>query len=165
MAEKKRSLVAHYIDTTPSATAATYKLIGYGVTSLQMAYNPQTTQETYINQDNATTTVDSYQPTVPVAQKVYTGDPVFDYIDSIRQGGPSIGGDDLTTLVEVRLYETPDTAGTSYPATKWSVALQVDNAPGGDGGAKASMDWTININGDPTDGDFNVSTFAFTATP
>ena len=165
MAEKNRSLVAHYIDTTPAVTARTYKLIGYGVTSLQMAYNPQTSNETYIHEDLSHTTVDSYQPTIPVNQKVYTGDDVFTFIEAIRQAGPSIGANDLTTLVEVRLYETPNTAGTSYPATKWSVAIQIDNAPGGDGGAKAEIDWTMNVLGAGVDGDFNVSTKAFTATP
>jgi hypothetical protein len=165
MAEKNRNLVAHYLNTTPSATAPTYVLLGYGITSLQMAYNPQTTTETYINQDTATTTVDSYQPNIPVNQKVYTGDAAFTFIEAIRQAGPSIGGNDLTDIVEVRLYETPDTAGTSYPASKWNIAIQIDNAPGGDGGTKATMDWTINILGDLVDGDFNVSSPAFTATP
>ncbi|RUM43013.1 MAG: hypothetical protein DSY80_06290 [Desulfocapsa sp.] len=161
MTAKKRSLVAHYVNTTPSATADTYALVGNGVSTAQMAMNPQTSTVQYIHQDVATTSVDGYQPNLPIEQIVYPGDDLFDFIDAIRQAGPSIGENDITELVEVRLYETPDTAGTSYPATKWNVQIQIDNAPGGDGGAKATISYTMNVQGEQTDGDFNVSTKAF----
>ena len=162
MAESKRSLVAHYVNTTPSATADTYAMLGDGVSSTQMSMNPQSNTEQYVHEDVATTRVTGYQPNMPVDQIVYPGDDLFDFIDAIRQAGPSIGANDITELVEVRLYESPDTAGTSYPATKWNVQIQIDNAPGGDGGADASISYTFNVQGSQTDGDFNTSTLAFT---
>ncbi len=161
MSETKRSLVAHYVNTTPSATADTYAMLGEGVSSTQMAMNPQTNTEQYVHEDVATTRVTGYQPNMPVDQTVYPGDDLFDFIDAIRQAGPSIGANDITELVEVRLYESPDTAGTSYPATKWNVQIQIDNAPGGDGGSDASISYTFNVQGAQTDGDFNTSTLAF----
>ena len=160
MAESKRSLVAHYIDTTPSASE-TYVLMGEGVSEAQMAMNPQSETEQYVHEDVATTRVASYQPNMTIDQVVYPGNDLFDYIDSLRQAGPSIGGDDITTLVEVRLYETGGTDGVTYPATKWNVQVQIDNAPGGAGGANARIGYTLNVQGAATDGDFNTSTLAF----
>lgn len=162
MAETKRSLIAHYVNSTPSATADTWELLGEGVESAQMAMNPQTETLQYVHEDLATTLVTSYQPNMPIEQIVYPGDDLFDFIDALRQGGPSIGGNDITELVEVRLYETPATDGVTYPATKWAVQVQIDNAPGGDGTAKARIGYTFNVQGAPTEGDFNTSTLAFT---
>jgi len=172
MAEKNRSLLAYYVDTTPESTAPTYALIGYGFTSAKMNYNPQTTTQQYIHEDSATTTIDSYQIELPLSGKLYTGDAAFNYFDDIRQGLavgaagtgiPVIGGLETTTLCEVRLYESPDTAGTSYPATKFSGVISIADF-GGDGGGKIEFSGTFHGQGDPVDGDFNTSSPAFTAT-
>lgn len=164
MTEQKRSKLAHFLNTTPAATTPTYKKIGNGVTTATMNYNPQTTTETYIHEDVAHTSVDSYQPVMPLEMTVYKGDSVFDFIETLRVAGPSIGGNDLTQLVEVPLWGTPDTPGTSYPATRWNVAIQIDSV-GGDGGAKSKVNCTMNILGAGVNGTFNVSTLAFTPTP
>ena len=165
MAEAKRSLIAHYLNSSPESTA-TWELMGEGISSLTMNYNPQSTTEQYVHEDTATTLLDSYQPNLPVDQIVYPGDGLFDFIDAIRQAGPSIvtgavAGTSVTQLVEVRLYETPATDGVTYPATRWNVQIQIDSL-GGDGGAKGRIGYTLNVQGDPTDGDFNTSTLAFT---
>ena len=44
----KRSDFATFLNVTPSATA-TYARMGRGITSQQIAYNPATTNETYIH--------------------------------------------------------------------------------------------------------------------
>lgn len=168
MTEAKRSLIAHYVNSTPEDSADVWELMGEGISTLTFNYNPQSATEQYVHEDNATTLVDGYQPNMPVDQIVYPGDDLYDYIDSIRQAGPSIvtgavAGTSVTELTEVRLYESPDTAGTSYPATKWTVQVQIDSF-GGDGGAKGRIGYTLNIQGDPVDGDFNTSTLAFTPT-
>ena len=163
MTESRRSLVAHYVNSTPSLSTDLWELISEGVSAAQMAMNPQTETQQYVHEDVATKSVTSYQPEMAIEQVVYPDDDLFDFIDAIRQAGPSIGGtNDITELVEVRLYEAADTAGTSYPATKWTVQVQIDSAPGGDGGANASMSYTLLVQGEQTDGDFNVSTLAFT---
>jgi hypothetical protein len=159
----KRSLLAHFLDTTPDASGTAYKKIGDGVTSLTMNYNPNTVTETYIDADAATILTESYAPTIPTKQWVWPGDDIFDFIDGLRQEGPAVLANAATSLVEVRLYETADTAGTSYPATYWPCAIQFDDV-GGDGGSSAAVSFTINITGDAVDGDFNTSTLAFTAT-
>lgn len=139
MAESKRSLIAHYINSTPDVTADAWELLGEGISALTMNYNPQTTTEQYVHEDNATTLVDSYQPNVPVDQVVYPGDDAFDYIDSIRQAGPEVASvGSVTELVEVRLYEDAATDEVTYPATLWAVQVQIDSF-GGDGGAKGRI--------------------------
>jgi len=163
MSETKRSLVAHYVNSSPDLTTYAWELIGEGIESAQMAMNPQTETLQYVHEDLATTLVTSYQPNMPLEQIVYPGDDLFDFIDEIRQGGPIIGGIDITQLVEVRLYESSNTAGTSYPATQWTIQIQIDSAPGGDGAAKARIGFTLNVQGAPTEGDFNTTTLAFTA--
>lgn len=163
MTKQKRSTVAHFLNSTPDETNATYELLGLGITSLTMNYNPNTVTEQYIHQDTASVETESYAPTIPVEQSVWPGDDVYDYIDSLRQAGPAILAAAETDIVEVRKYETPDTPGTSYPATKWPCAIQIDSF-GGDGGSSGKISFTININGDPVDGDFNISTLAFTPT-
>jgi len=161
MAEQARPKVAHYLNTTPDETGDTFSLIGDGVSALQMSMNPKTSEEHYIHNTNATQFVDGYAPSIDLSQIVYPGDEVFDFVDAIRQTG-DIGLLDLTELVEVRLYEDPDTAGTSYPASKWNIQIAISDAPGGDGGGRANIGYQIVIKGDLTDGDFNTSTLAFT---
>ena len=63
MAKIKRSQLMTFMNTTPSA-AATYSLIGDGVTGGSISYNPQVEEETYIHQDSATVTVESYSPKI-----------------------------------------------------------------------------------------------------
>lgn len=162
MPEKKRSRVAHYLNITPSATAADYALLGEGISSAQMDYSPQESTEHYVHEDVATGFVDGYQLSLPLDQVVYPGDELFDFIDAIRQAGPSIGDNDLTELVEARLYEDPDTAGNEYPASKWNVQVIIVSGPGGDGGARAKISYKFVIKGALTDGDFDTSTLSFT---
>ena len=160
----KRSNVANYLNSTPSLTSDAWELVGEGIASAQLAMNPQTSVEQFVHEDVATGYVDGYQPDFPVDQIVSPGDDLFDYIDAIRQAGPSIGDDDLTEFVEARLYEAPATDGTTYPATKWNVGVVVVNAPGGDGGGRASLSWSLVFKGEPTDGDFDTDSLAFTPT-
>jgi hypothetical protein len=161
MAEIKRSLVKHFLNSTPSATAATYELFGDGVLSLTPNYNPNTVTEQYISEDSGHTLVQNYAPTMPVTMRAFPGDDLFDFIDDLRQT-LSIGGDDLTDVIEVRLYETPESDNVTYPATQWDCSIQFESGPGGDGGANAELAFTINFTGDPVQGDFNISTLAFT---
>lgn len=164
MSKEKRSTIAHFLNSTPDETAATYELLGAGITALTMNYNPNTVTEQYIHQDTANVQTESYAPSIPVEQSVYPGDDAYDFIDSLRQAGPAVLAAAESDIVEVRKYETPDTAGTSYPATKWPCSIQIDSF-GGEGGASGKISFTINITGDAIDGDFNVSSLAFTPTP
>lgn len=156
----KRSKFAAFLNTTPASTA-TYSLIGDGVTTGTVNYNPQTTEETYIHQDSGTTEIESYRPTLPLEAKCKAGDAVFDFVDDLRQAR-AVLDEAKTDLVMVYLYETP--VDGVYPAEKQSVSIQIDSF-GGDGGTANVINYTINFLGDPVAGTFNPTTKAFTSNP
>lgn len=158
MAKIKRSEVMTFMDITPSSTA-TYKLIGDGVTTGAIGYNPKTTEETYIHQDSATITVESYAPTMAVEAIAVSGDDVFEFIDGLRVARATLD-DAETTIVNVWAYESG--GPTAYPAEEQEVSIQIDEF-GGDGGTAVKINYTINFIGDPVVGTFNASTSAFTA--
>ena len=159
MAKVKRSEVATYINTTPESTA-TWELLGVGVTNAKIDYNPKTTEETYIHEDTATITVDSYAPTMPVEATAVNTDPVFEYLDQLRKDH-AVLSDAETQIINVWLYETP--TGSDYPAEQQNVAIQIDDF-GGEGGEAAKISFTINFQGDPIAGTFDPTTDTWTAT-
>jgi len=157
MAKIKRSEVMTFMDITPASTA-TYKLIGDGVTTGAIGYNPKTTEETYIHEDSATITVESYAPTMPVEAIAVSGDEVFEFIDGLRVARATLD-DAETTIVNVWAYESG--GPTAYPAEEQEVSIQIDEF-GGDGGTAVKINYTINFIGDPVVGTFNASTSEFT---
>ena len=157
MAKIKRSQLMTFMNTTPSA-AATYSLIGDGVTGGSISYNPQVEEETYIHQDSATVTVESYSPKLSLEASAVAGDAVFDFIDALRVAR-AVLADAQTDIVNVWAYESG--CPTAYPAEKQNVSIQVDEF-GGEGGSSVKINYTVNFIGDPIPGTFNASTKAFT---
>lgn len=153
----KRSEIQTFVNTTPLA-AATFVLLGDGVVAGKIAYNPKTSEETYINETSATITLESYAPTLPIEQTAKFGDPAFDFIDNLRVGRKVLA-DAETNIVNVWIYEGG--GPTAYPAEKQSVAIQIDDF-GGEGGVAAKINYTLNFIGSPTLGTFNITTKAFT---
>jgi hypothetical protein len=153
----KRSQIMTFINVNPSGSAS-YKLLGDGVVAGKINMGPKTTEETYIHQDTASISVDSYAPTMPVEMTAKAGDDVFDFIDALRIAR-AVLADAETDIVNVWAYEAG--GPTAYPAEKQTVAIQIDDF-GGDGGQPAKINFTINYVGDPTAGTFNTSTPAFT---
>ena len=158
MAKIKRSQVMTFMNTTPSA-AATYSLIGDGVTGGSISYNPQVEEETYIHQDSATVTVESYSPKLSLEASAVSGNAVFEFIDALRVAR-AVLADAQTDIVNVWAYESG--GPTAYPAEKQNVSIQVDEF-GGEGGSSVKINYTVNFIGDPIPGTFNASTKAFTA--
>lgn len=154
MAKIKRSQVKHFLNTAPTSTNAVYKLLGTGVTTGQTAMNPKTTEETYISQDTATITIDSYAPTMQVEMTPDASEDVWAFIDAIRTLR-KVGSDAETDIVEVDYFKSSNTSG--WPARKQNVSVQIDNDLGGDGGTPAKITFTFNYQGDPTSGRFSVS--------
>lgn len=143
MAKIKRSEFATFLNTGASSSA-TWSRMGKGITSQVVAYNPQTTTETYIDEDNATTNVDSYQIQIDSPMTAYSGDPVFDYVDALRKKH-ALGSELETEVLLVNIY---DKTGSSYSAEKCK-AIIVINEFGGEGGGNVQLSFAIQINGDP----------------
>ena len=161
MAKVKRSEFRAFLDTTPAATP-TWSLIGPGVTTGTVNYNPEVTTETYIHEDTGTTTLERYAPNFPMEAQCINGDAVFEFIDNLRRTR-AVGSDAETELLLVYLYETP-VSTDQYPAELQPVSISIDSF-GGDGGVTNRINFTINFLGDPTAGTYDVSATAFTATP
>jgi len=159
MADKiKRSKIATFLNVS-TTTQADYKLVGVGVVTGTINMNPKTTEETYIHEDTASISVDSYAPTMPVKMTAVDGDPVFEFIDSLRKNR-AVLADAETDIVNVWLYET--SSGGSYPAERQPVSIQIDDF-GGDGGSPAKINFTFNYVGNASAGSYNPSSATFTA--
>lgn len=160
MPKVKRSEFRTFLNTGTTATPV-WSLLGDGITSAAINYNPQTTEEVYIHQDSGTTEIESYRPTMPVEAKAVSGDDAFDYIDNLRKSR-AVLDDAKSEIVNVWLYEAA--VSGAYPAERQPVSVQIDDF-GGEGGQTAVINFTINYLGDPTPGTFNPTTGTFTATP
>lgn len=162
MTKIKRSEIQTFIDTVPAGGlgSETYSLIGDGVPSGKIAYNPKTETMTYIHENSASVTVEGYAPTMSVEAEAVNGDAVFEFIDALRIAR-AVLDDAETTICNVWMYETG--GPTAYPAEQQTVCISVDEY-GGDGGSSAKISYTIHYVGDPIPGTFNSSTKVFTAT-
>lgn len=158
MAKIKRSQVQTFLNTTPASTD-TWSLIGEGVVTGTINYNPEVTTETYVHEDGATTSVERYAPNYPVEATAINGDAVFEFIDGLRKSRATLT-DAETEILNVWLYETPASTD-QYPCEKQSVSIQIDSF-GGDGGVATKINYTINFIGDPIIGVYDVSANSFT---
>lgn len=152
MEKIKRSLFATFINTTPGDGQATWAKMGKGITSQKISYNPTVTTEQYIDEDNAYSSVDSYAPSLDGTQTCYKGEPVFEYIEGLRQKR-AVGTDLETEVLFVYLY---DGEGNAYKAEKNACVIQLGDY-GGDGGGSVQLTYTIGLNGDPEQGTATVT--------
>ena len=160
MEKIKRSLFATFINTTPGSGEPTWAKMGKGITSQKITYNPTVTTEQYIDEDNAYSSVDSYAPSLDGTQTCYKGEPVFEYIEGLRQKR-AVGNALETEVLFVYLY---DGAENAYKAEKNACVIQLGDY-GGDGGGSVQLTYTIGLNGDPVQGTATIenSTVTFTA--
>ena len=147
MEKIKRSLFATFINTTPGKGEATWSKMGKGITSQNVSYNPNVTTEQYIDEDNAYSSVDSYAPSLDGTQTCYKGEPVFEYIDGLRQSR-AVGSALETEVLFVYLY---DGAENAYKAEKNACVIQLGEF-GGEGGGSVQLTYTIGLNGNPVQG-------------
>lgn len=155
----KRSEFATFLNTMPSGTAS-YARFGKGVTSQSVAYNPAVNSEQYIDEDNATSSVDSYAPTINTPQTAYKGNPVFEYVDGLRRSR-AIGDDAVTDILLVYIYDKQEDG--SYPAEKQTVSISITDF-GGDAGAPLSITYDIGFVGDPVQGKVTIANGTVTFT-
>lgn len=144
----KRSKFAEFLNITPNSETPTWARIGKGVSENTISYNANVVTETFIHEDSASNSVDSYAPQIEVTQYAYKGDKVFDFVDSLRKSRAT-GSDCETQILMVYIYDTED--DTTYAAETNGVAIQVDSF-GGTGGERNQIGYNILFNGDSTEG-------------
>lgn len=150
----KRSQIATYIDTTPSSEP-TWGLLGIGITDYSISYNPQITTEKWIIHDNASSSLDSNQKEGGVTQRMYKGDPCFEYVNGLRD---KIGGDVQTHILDIDMW---DGTGSTYKAKMSDALIAVTSY----GGEDASIEYTLYYNGDPIEGTVTIADGKPTFTP
>ena len=158
----KRSQIQAFLNTAGKDKEPIYKIVGNYMPSGNYEYNPQTTTETYIVNDNATSTLDSYQIAFDGEMKCAKGDAVFDYIDGLRYN-VAVGDDAVSEVVLVDTYESKGSGG-GYRAQRFACTVSV-NSFGGDGGQTPTISFNIAVNGAPVQGTATISagTCSFTA--
>lgn len=160
MAKKKSSLMAYFLNIG-SVASPNWAPLGKGVTSLPVAYNPQTTTETYVNEDNATTSVDSYQVSIGLDIALWdaTSAPAHAYLEQLRRSR-AVGSD-----AEVEILEVDLSTASPYTAQKNSAVVATDTFTV-EGGKPQTLSDTFYYNGNPTNGTVTITNGipAFTAT-
>ena len=157
----KRSQIQAFLNVSKESATESFKIIGNYMPTGAYDYNPQTTTETYIVNDNATLTLDSYQIAFDGEMKCAKGDAVFDYIDDLRYN-VAVGDDAVSEVVLVDTWNTKTTG--SYRAEKFNCTISI-NSYGGDGGQIPTISFNIGINGDPIKGTATISAGTCTFTP
>ncbi len=161
MAKLKSSLMAYFINIGTTITPEWARL-GKGVTEFPLAYNPQVTTETYIDEDNASNSVDSYQVSagITIALHDSTTAPAHGYLEEMRKNR-AVGAAAETQILEI------DISGDSpYPAQLQNAVVAVDTFTL-TGGQPQTLGVTIYYNGDPQNGTAVITAGApsFTPTP
>lgn len=149
----KRSQIVAWLNTKPSTPETpTWGLVGNGMTTGAYKYDAAETSETYIVNDSATTTVDSYTISLDGEMKCLFGDEVYDFINGLRYK-LAVGEDAVTQVLLVDKY---DVTTDKYKAQKFNCSISVSNY-GGDGGKTPTISFKINVNGDPTNGTVTIA--------
>ena len=157
----KRSQIQAFLNTASKEGPASYKIVGNYMPSGSYEYNPQSTTETYIVNDNATTTLDSYQISFAGEMKCAKGDAVFDYIDSLRYN-VAVGDDAVSSVVLVDTWSTEEEG--QYRAQKFDCTISINNY-GGDGGTTPTISFNIGVNGNPVQGTATITEGTCTFSP
>ncbi len=160
MEKIKSSKIAAFLNTTPSSTA-TWSRFGKGISSFPIAYGAKSTSETYIDEDNATTTVDGYEISSDTEQVAIKGEPIFDFVDDIRNG-LKVGSECETEAILVNIYNLT-TSGSSATGTaqKFGATIIITDLDI-KGGEIAKIKYKVALNGTPTDVSVSISGGALT---
>lgn len=142
-----------FLNIEPTEASETWALVGNGMTTGSYTYEATETSETYIVNDNATTTVDSYALSLDGEMKCIYGDEVYDFINALRYK-LATGTDAETSVLLIDKYDVSET--NKFKAQKFACSISISSY-GGDGGATPTIGFKINVNGDPINGTVTIA--------
>lgn len=146
-----RSQFLTYLDVTPAASNPDWKILGVGITDYGISYNPQVDTEKWIIEDNARNDHTSNQKQGSVEQKIYKGDPCFEFAAN--------GRDKLNYATHILDIDRWNGSNGSYPAKMSDGIIVVTEALG----ENATLSYDLYYNGDIVEGTVtfagNVPTF------
>lgn len=142
--EIKRSQFRTYLDTTPTGSSETWKILGVGITDYAVSFNPQVDTEKWIIEDNARSTHKSNEKQSSVSQTMYKGDPCFEFAYA--------GVDKLnyrTHILDIDQWNGTDNSGTmTYPAKMSDGKIVITQIYG----ENAVLEYDLYYDGDITEG-------------
>lgn len=147
----KTSQYLRFIDTTPSGSAPTWKVVGIGIEEMATEFNPQVDTIKWIIEDSARNDHTSNQKQSSVTQKAYKNDPCFEFVNAGRDKLNYV-----TRILEVDLWS--GTEG-SYTAKMSDGLITVTSYSG------EEIEYDLYFNGDPTDGTVALTNGVPTFTP
>lgn len=150
---------ADYINTGTD-NSETWSLMGVGFNTLDENPNAQVESKTYINQKTQNSQIKSYNTQFPFDTDMVKDEDAVMALYKIGRDH-KVGKDAELDYVRVELYATP-ISGTSYPARKFKVAVEVSSVSGG-GGEVVKAAGNLNAVGDFIEGTFDTSSKTFTA--
>ena len=131
-----------------SAKVTDWNRMGKGIVSLPISYGAKTTSETYINEENATTTVDGYEIATDVEQTALKGDPVFDFVDIIRKELLT-GSECETQALIIPVYDLTKTqTGYTGTAQRFGATVTITDFEL-NGGEIVKIKYKVSFNGNP----------------
>ena len=148
-----RSQFLTYLDVTPSGSNPSWKILGVGITDYGISYNPQVDTEKWIIEDNARNDHTSNQKQGSVEQKIYKGDPCFEFAAN--------GRDKLNYPTHILDIDRWNGSNGSYPAKMSDGILVVTEALG----ENATLSYDLYYNGDIIEGTVTFSGNVPTFTP
>lgn len=129
-----------------------FQIMGEGIEDMGISYNPKTNEVHYIHEKNARTSLTGFAMSTEVEQEAYFGDPIFDYVDGLRNE-LSTGSEVKSEILLVNIY---DEATAGYKAQKFDCKVIVGEIGGG-GGEALKISYTVSIEGAPVKGTATVS--------
>jgi len=142
-----RDQIVTYLDTTPGENSMNFEILGVGITSYAISYNPQVDTEKWIIEKNARNDHTSNQKQSSVEQKMYKGDPCFEFAYA--------GCDKLNYTTHILDIDRWNGNGSTFPATLSDGKLVATQK----GGETATLSYDLYY-----DGDAKVGTVTFDTT-
>lgn len=142
--------------TDVSAKVTDWNRMGKGIVSLPISYGAKTTSETYINEENASTTVDGYEIATDVEQTALKGDPVFDFVDIIRKELLT-GSECETQALIIPVYDLTKTqTGYTGTAQRFGATVTITDFEL-NGGEIIKIKYKVSFNGNPENVDIELA--------
>lgn len=142
-----RTNLATFLDVTPKEAKETWEILGVGIQSFAIDFNPNITSEKWITKKNATSTLESNSKQGDVTQTMHKGDPCFEFVYSLMD---KTGADVETNILDVDYFEEiSDESGIKTYKAKQSQGMVAITSYGGE---TATIGYTLYYNGDPIEG-------------
>ena len=153
MALIKRSELLVFLNTTPGENAETWGLAGKKTTDSSWSYEADETSETYVTDDVATNTVNSYALTMDDEMKCNSGDAVFEFVNDIRYYLKT-NDEAVTDVLLIDKYDVVEEG--KFRAQQFKCSIVISNY-GGPGGQTATLTYAIKCSGNPKFGTVTMS--------